>query len=89
MRRARAVALLLALLGERRVCAKGGGGSSKEEYDSHGCCLTCGYEWCEAKSRCLEEWMSCDMGVGDLASCTYTWAGLTWDLSPLRDAADG
>merc|ERR1719152_408540 len=30
--------------------------------------------------------MNCDMGHGDFSSCQYTWAGLTWDLSPLRKA---
>ena len=59
---------------------------SADTYDKHGCCLSCGYLWCEEKGRCIEEWASCDPGAGDVSTCKFSWAGLTWDLSPLRDA---
>ena len=67
-------------------CAVVDAKAAKNSYDSHGCCTSCGYQWCEKKSRCIEEWASCDTGFGDLAKCKFSWAGLTWDLSPLRDA---
>ena len=60
---------------------------SADTYDKHGCCLSCGYLWCEEKGRCIEEWASCDPGAGDASTCKFSWAGLSWDLSPLRKAA--
>jgi hypothetical protein len=60
---------------------------SADTYDKHGCCLSCGYLWCEEKGRCIEEWASCDPGAGDVSTCKFSWAGLSWDLSPLRKAA--
>ena len=24
--------------------------------DDHGCCASCGFSWCEAKSKCVRPW---------------------------------
>lgn len=28
--------------------------------DKHGCCVDCGYEWCEAKQACVRPWETPD-----------------------------
>ena len=53
-------------------------------YDSHGCCMSCGELWCDG--ACTTDMAACASGASDLARCTFSWANLHWDLSPLRDA---
>ena len=55
--------------------------------DPHGCSISKGERWCASLSKCIEEYDQCDPGTGDVGSCTYEWAGLSWDLSPLKRSA--
>lgn len=59
---------------------------ASKTYDSHGCCMSCGELWCGKTEKCVTDMSTCDAGSSDLSSCTFHWAGLHWDLSPLRDA---
>lgn len=57
---------------------------AEDGLDAFGCAISRGELWCEAQSRCVQQYDVCDPGLGDVEACTYSWAGLTWDLSPLR-----
>ncbi len=28
----------------------------KSPYDNHGCCISCGYNWCESLNECVRIW---------------------------------
>jgi len=28
----------------------------KSPYDSNGCCISCGYTWCETLNQCIRVW---------------------------------
>lgn len=53
-------------------------------YDVFGCWIAGGETWCDAKRTCVTQYETCDPGSWDLSKCSYQWAGLTWDLSPLQ-----
>lgn len=55
--------------------------------DSHGCNIAEGKRWCATLDACVDEFDQCDPGAGDVASCSYEWAGLSWDLAPLKREA--
>ena len=52
------------------------------EADAHGCDLDKGETWC--KGKCVDEYARCDPGTWSINACTYSWAGLSWDLTPLQ-----
>ena len=55
--------------------------------DPHGCAISKGERWCATLKKCIEEYDQCDPGEGDVKACTYAWAGLSWDPSPLKRSA--
>jgi hypothetical protein len=28
----------------------------RSPYDEHGCCISCGYQWCETLNKCVRVW---------------------------------
>ena len=55
--------------------------------DAHGCPLDRGERWCAVTKSCIHEYDQCSPGAWDTGACTYSWAGLSWDLSALRRAS--
>ena len=31
-------------------------GQPPNPYDEHGCCISCGYNWCESLNECVRVW---------------------------------
>lgn len=64
----------------------------KLDYDSHGCCLSCGEIFCHSSSTCVSDWDDCSFGNFDAKRCLYHYNnsihGFTYDLSSLQLADD-
>lgn len=44
-----------------------------EDYDSNGCCLSCGEFYCRSSGKCITDWGSCDLGVSDPKTCSFVY----------------
>jgi hypothetical protein len=64
----------------------------KLDYDSHGCCLSCGEIFCHSSSKCVSDWDDCSFGIFDTKRCLYhynnSYHGFSYDLSSLQLATD-
>lgn len=45
----------------------------EEDYDSNGCCLSCGEFYCAQSKECVSDWDSCVLGKFDSNECTFTY----------------
>lgn len=56
-----------------------------KEFDSHGCCLSCGELFCLSNNTCVSDWDSCKLGHYDRSRCQYFYNNsiheFTYDLS--------
>ena len=66
----------------------------ERQYDSHGCCISCGQFYCVEAKKCMDDWDKCKLGVYDEKACTYTYTAtldeLTfhYDLAPYNKGPD-
>ena len=58
--------------------------SRGNEYDSHGCDLSAGQNYCAENQKCVSSMSSECPTHGTVRDCGYAWAGLSWDLSGLK-----
>jgi hypothetical protein len=49
--------------------------SSSEDYDKHGCCLSCGEFYCPSSKKCISDWDDCNLGSYDSSTniCKFTF----------------
>lgn len=61
--------------------------SDDNDYDIHGCCLTCGEVFCPTSNTCVDDWDDCKLGKSFGDDCKYvynnTLDSFTYQLSSL------
>lgn len=48
---------------------------SSDDYDKHGCCLSCGEFYCPSSKKCISDWDDCNLGDYDSSTniCKFTF----------------